>query len=443
MLQQLAHYNDNIRQDATESLKHFFIQFPSSLHHNLNLFITKLLGKSVDLHFVVRKNFISCLEHVFKNVTQGEIQPFFPVVMAHLNCAMTHINEEIQSDSLKFLDLCLDYFPDLFIENCDKVFHSFLDMVSQSQGSSLGKYGGSKKNKSQINRDVLIKPDGKMSSLRAKKDALEKLLKIVSLVFIQRKESMGMDHPSSNCNQIVVNRSRGNFILHKYKCVDDHNKEVSGEIQSGLKIPLETEKVMSIKNLILSFLPVLFHCWNDCNPSSYTLSSVDKKNDSALSIMCSIVFVLKSVVSSQVGTEYLKVFIQDYFEDFEKYILAFFPFSWNSTQSQTLNHGLQNGILNVNIAICEIYCKLFASYPPLAKDSYGNFEKVLDYVKSVSYGLRSSKKIDSLESIQEVIAVLVQVLFKSRCKDLKDIGKMFCHVFVSNAQQISMKFIEI
>ena len=420
----MDHYNDNTRQDATESLKNFFMQYPLSLHQKLNIFIPKLLSRSVDVHFNVRKHFVSCLEYVFKNVRSNEIQPFFPVIMAHLNCAMTHINEDIQADSLKFLGLCLDLFPNHFLENCEKVFHNFLDIVYQSQGLSLGGEDHSQTSAAKIlKRDVSLQPIGKLTSAKIKKDILEKLLRIVSLVFMPIRCQAALNRNESH-TELVINKSEVRFSLFKYKCL-----EHQGEYLSGYNYHKEEETRLSdgiklIKRKILSFVPVLFQCWNDCRSSSGTSSTTEK--ESALQIMTSIVSMLRNIASSQSGKKEMESFVKAYLYDFTKYFLESFPTSLNLGTKMSGKHtqkGSKINVINLNIFICEIYCKMISSNQSFDKDNFNELERILDYIRSLSHDLKMNNIAESLDYIQETVCILMELLFNLKCS--KDKGKDF------------------
>ena len=420
----MDHYNDNTRQDATESLRSFFVQYPSSLHQNLNIFIPKLLSRSVDMHFNVRKHFVSCLEYVFRNVGSNEIQPFFPVIMAHLNCAMTHINEDIQSDSLKFLGLCLDVFPNLFLENCEKVFHNFLDIVYQSQGLSLGGKDHSQTSTAKIIKgDVSIQPIGKLTSAKIKKDILEKLLKIVSLVFMPIRCQTTLHRTVSHV-ELIIGKSPVRFSLFKYKCIEHQGEYLSSDNYHKEEDTRLSDGVKSIKGKIMSFVPVLFQCWNDCRSSSYTSSATEK--ESTLQIMMSVVSMLRNIVSSQAGKKEMKSFVKAYFYDFAKYFLESFPISLNlgsKMSTKQTQKGSRINAISLNIFICEIYCKMISSSQSLEKDNFRELERVLGYIRSLSHDLKMNNVPESLDHIQETVCIIMELLFNLNCS--KDKGKNF------------------
>ena len=441
ILSQLNHYNDNTRQDATESLKNFFVQHPSSLHQNLSVFIPKLLSKSVDVHFNVRKNFILCLEHVFKNVTDNEIQPFFPIIMAHLRCAMTHINDEIQADSLKLLDLCLGWFPSHFLENCEKVFQNLLDMVCQSQGSSLKNQTFAKRSvQKTVNRDMSMKPSGKISSLKTRKESLEKLLKIVSLVFQSKKTE---EYSNETVDHVALPSVVSSFTLLKYACLH-HQDDHKDQLDPNEKLTVVSDNLKSIKEVILSFVPVLFQCWNDCISSSYASSLMDK--DSTLALMISIVSILKGIASSSSEGKDLISFTKAYFEDFTTCFLGHFPFSSSTLQHKsTKQQESQTNVTYLNISICEVYCKMISSNHALVEENLDEFEKVLGYIKSISHTLRVSKNAERLDCIQSTVCVLLELSFNLRSsREKKGINLLYsknvwqyCSLFVCRSEKIT------
>lgn len=66
--------------------------------------------------------------------------PFFPLLSAHLSCAMTHIETGIQEDALKVLDVLLEHYPALLASRPTVLLTNFLELIShrRSGGSSSG-----------------------------------------------------------------------------------------------------------------------------------------------------------------------------------------------------------------------------------------------------------------------------------------------------------------
>jgi len=423
ILHQMDHYNDNTRKDATESLKNFFLQYPSSLHQRLSIVMPKLLSKSVDLHYNVRKNFMSCLEHIFQNVGSTEIQPFFPVIMAHLSCAMTHINEEIQTDSLKFLGLCLELFPLHFLENCEKVFHNFLDMVYQSQGLTVGRKNvANSSTVKSFNRDVLVKPIGKLSSPKVKKDILEKLLKIVSLVFTSNNNVSRLPGNMGHF-EFPFEKSGNKFCLTKYGLLGYEKDSLACNKREVIFL----DGAKAVKDTILTFIPALFQCWNDCKASSGTSSVME---DSSMQIMTSIASILRDITSSLAASSDMELFTRTYFYDFTKYFLENFPFSFNIAYKKQAKHPQQElsaSTISLNISICEVYCIMIGCNQALALENSSQLKGVLGYIRSLSHDVKLNKIGDCLDSVQEMVCILLELLF--RWESHSDVDKIFKSVY--------------
>ena len=56
--------------------------------------------------------------------------PFSFLIVAHLSCAMTHIYDDIQHDSLGFVELYLRYFPSLMVASSSQFIHNSVGMIS-------------------------------------------------------------------------------------------------------------------------------------------------------------------------------------------------------------------------------------------------------------------------------------------------------------------------
>ena len=89
---------------------------------------------------VVRQTVQKVLRLVFIEVSSIQIAPFFPILSAHLCCAMTHINDDIQQDSLVILDLCLENCPELVTASSNKIMPNFIEQISRQTQTSNSKY---------------------------------------------------------------------------------------------------------------------------------------------------------------------------------------------------------------------------------------------------------------------------------------------------------------
>lgn len=91
----------------------------------------------------VNSHFLHCIHDIrfhAQSVPAERVGPFFPLLSAHLSCAMTHIDTGIQEDAMKILDVLLEHYPALLAARPEVLLTNFLELISHRQSS-----GGTKK----------------------------------------------------------------------------------------------------------------------------------------------------------------------------------------------------------------------------------------------------------------------------------------------------------
>lgn len=130
---------------------------------------------ALDLDKDVRKECFKALSLVFAYQTPELISPFFNVVTSYLRCAMTHINIQIQEDSLSLLDCLLLYTPSLVAANSHSIFSCFLDMISKLRTESKPE------------RTLTTNLGRKQTSVKWRSKVLDRLLGILKALVDHRK----------------------------------------------------------------------------------------------------------------------------------------------------------------------------------------------------------------------------------------------------------------
>lgn len=82
----------------------------------------------------------SACRFVAQSVPAEKVAPFFPLLSAHLSCAMTHIEPGIQEDAMNVLDVFLEHYPSLLAARSTVLLTNFLELISHRQNT-----GGAKK----------------------------------------------------------------------------------------------------------------------------------------------------------------------------------------------------------------------------------------------------------------------------------------------------------
>ncbi|KAM4581153.1 testis-expressed protein 10 homolog [Odontesthes bonariensis] len=140
ILSQLHHYNANVKHGALVSLRELLSISPSLLEQHLSRLLSEVAAVLTDKDGNVRVAATRVLRFIAQSVPAERVAPFFPLLSAHLSCAMTHIESAIQEDAMNVLDVFLEHYPSLLAARPAVLLTNFLEMISHRQTS-----GGAKK----------------------------------------------------------------------------------------------------------------------------------------------------------------------------------------------------------------------------------------------------------------------------------------------------------
>ena len=181
------HYSHNIRHEGVVGLKELLTVNKQLLKSDLGLIIERTSELFLDKDHNVRKCVHNLLSQIFPFIPALEFSPFFPIMSAYLRCAMTHISDEIQLDSLNFLDLLLNFFPNLVTARNSELLDNFIEQISR-------KMSGNSQNRSGIkivDRTLLVNPESKLSSQKWRVKVLTRLQQFLKAkVNFQRENNL-------------------------------------------------------------------------------------------------------------------------------------------------------------------------------------------------------------------------------------------------------------
>uniref|UniRef100_A0A1B0DHD1 Pre-rRNA-processing protein Ipi1 N-terminal domain-containing protein n=1 Tax=Phlebotomus papatasi TaxID=29031 RepID=A0A1B0DHD1_PHLPP len=171
LLGKLRQNNSSIKQDSLKSLKEAISSSPGE-------FFPKHLGEVVqstgqlclDVDRDVRRESFRCLQTLLGSIDITLMEPFFDMLSSYLRCAMTHLQNSIQEDSLLLLDVLLQHIPNLVAKESDRIFGNFLDMVSKLRSES------------KPGRTLSLNLGKKITAVKWRIRVLERLLKLLQAV---------------------------------------------------------------------------------------------------------------------------------------------------------------------------------------------------------------------------------------------------------------------
>lgn len=188
LLTKLQHHNSANRNDGLRHLKEIITNHPQETSKQLGAMLQGICQLALDIEKDVRRECFKALNLVFASQTPDLIAPFVNVITSYLRCAMTHINIQIQEDSLSLLDCLLLYAPTLVATHSDTIFTCFLDMISKLRTESSPQ------------RTLTVNLGRKQTNVKWRSKVLDRLLGILSAIVENRKHAN--QHINVNVEQL-------------------------------------------------------------------------------------------------------------------------------------------------------------------------------------------------------------------------------------------------
>lgn len=116
---------------------------PTLVEQHASAVLSEVAALFTDKEGSVRAAAVRLLRFIAQCIPAERVAPFFPLLSAHLTCAMTHISEAIQEDALRVLDVLLEHYPGLLSQRHTVLLANFLELISQRRkaGTGLDKSG--------------------------------------------------------------------------------------------------------------------------------------------------------------------------------------------------------------------------------------------------------------------------------------------------------------
>lgn len=289
----------------------------------LNPTIQGLCSMCLDIEKDVRRESFKTMILLFSTISSYHLEPFFEIILSYLSCAMTHIQQNIQDDSLFMLDILLKYQPKLMALHYEKIFDNFLDMISKVTVSQ--------------NRSLIISMNNKMSTIKWRGKILQRMNDLLkTIIIINDHRSNNRNNEKSNCEHFIETKPL-NFPLYKNNLNSDQNS-ISKLFHKSLTEKGGTKMLNNdddkLKGYIDHLIPLLFQSWLEVSP----LISNNQNKDENLNIDSA--FTLKQVVEifdnlwqlTQIqalksnNDDLLIWFKTKYYEEFRSNIFFKFPY---------------------------------------------------------------------------------------------------------------------
>lgn len=171
LLAHLKHYSPGTRKDAIIGLRELLEGHNELVESSLTPLLNALVRLIGDEDAGVRKNLLSFFSWLFPRVDVEHILPHSSMLLLFTTSAQTHIFPEIRIDAVRFLDIFLEYVPQLVISgwreggkgNGSRVLEGYLGILNA--GTRFGETDGPLKATSTAS--VVLTPASKLVVLRS------------------------------------------------------------------------------------------------------------------------------------------------------------------------------------------------------------------------------------------------------------------------------------
>ena len=326
LLVQCLHYNTTVRSDAVSGILELLKTSPTVLENNLNAILERSSSMILDKEYNVRQRAIQVMKHAFSVLSASQISPFFPLISAHITCAMTHLAEPIQQDSLAAVDICLDAYPDLMNASAARLLPCFVKQIAAPGGKSGGQY------------TLVTNPSSKKSSQSWRLQVLGRLRRVLHSLAAEKQ-------PSSADSDVKAETT----VEWKSKpSCQIFTSEFTANTMSVVKISASsqtTEEQDKMTEFITDITPLLSQCWIESRPTNFTPGS-------SLSLEC--LNLIDTVLSIY---QLFRKFVDDgslFEKQITHYFLPYFPYSLQRRKSDNKSKQTHISPDVINLRMCDL-----------------------------------------------------------------------------------------
>ncbi|XP_031432537.1 testis-expressed protein 10 homolog isoform X2 [Clupea harengus] len=191
LLSQLHHYSASVKHGALCGLRELLTSHPALVEQHLSTLLSEVAAAFTDKDGSVRSAALRLLRFVAQCVPSERVGPFFPLLSAHLTCAMTHIQAGIQADAMLVLDVLLEHYPALLAHRHAHLLTNFLELISRQRLGS-GAKGSEKAAAGKAGWVLTVTPDRKVTGQQWRLTVLLRLSRFLQAVVEERPEEEGV-----------------------------------------------------------------------------------------------------------------------------------------------------------------------------------------------------------------------------------------------------------
>ncbi|KAM9851906.1 testis-expressed protein 10 homolog [Aulostomus maculatus] len=392
LLSQLHHYNANVKHSALLGLRELLSLNPSLLEQHLSRLLSEVAAVFTDKDGNVRVAATRVLRFIAQSVPAERVAPFFPLLSAHLSCAMTHIELGIQEDAMKVLDVLLEHYPALLAARPAVLLTNFLELISHRQNS-----GGAKKVQDIKTRTwaLSVNPNRTVTSQQWRLSVLLRLGRFLQAVVEERPVEEGdMSVPNDGSfgssgegrltplyliwEELAYSKVGVKVYEHSGSKPTPHSTfRLRPDSEPGAAAGEGLDSAEAVQSFAATLVPLLLEVWVEASTSDSPWNNSEGGHlltPDAMSVMfqvLSILQLLRKLAPQKEQQDALDAwFRKEYLGDFKQHFMKNFPYGVQDTPKHKKKVNLKRGKqtaaipgltldpLALNITLCQVMVSL-------------------------------------------------------------------------------------
>ncbi|MBN3321935.1 TEX10 protein, partial [Atractosteus spatula] len=394
LLSQLHHYSGGVKQGALAGLRELLAKNPSLLDAHLSSVLSEAAAVFTDKEPGVRAAAVRLLRFLAPRVPAERVAPFFPLLGAHLSCAMTHIAEGIQEDALQALDVLLEHYPALLAARSAVLLKNFLELISQQRLWRRGRGGEERKTAPWA---LSVSPGRRVTSQQWRLSVLTRLGRFLQAVVEERpaeegagsRDVLDVGEREGGCGKITPveltweEHSFGKGGVQVYE-----NAGARASVCSAFRLRPDTEpgagleegltSVETVKGFASTLVPLLLEVWVEASTSEQGSSeNAHLLHPEAMSLMYQVLNILQLLrclaPQRHDQAELDAWFRSTYLSDFRQHFMKNFPYAQvevakhkKKGESKRIKQAAAAGDAGVdplalNLTLCQVMANLTSS----------------------------------------------------------------------------------
>uniref|UniRef100_A0A674DYL1 Testis expressed 10 n=1 Tax=Salmo trutta TaxID=8032 RepID=A0A674DYL1_SALTR len=352
LLSQLHHYSGTVKQGALVGLRELLTLHPSELDQHLFSLLSEAAAVFTDKDPNVRKSATRLLRFIAQSVPAERTSPFFPLLSAHLSCAMTHIETGIQEDALKVLDVLLDHYPALLAARPALLLTNFLELISHRSTGGGARKGQEGKGRSWA---LSVNPNRNVTGQQWRLTVLFRLWRFLQAVVEERRGEEGVACVSGDMFSVLNGQGGANVPLelnweeltyrkggfqvfeHSGSTPTPHSNFKLRYPGTGVSEGLGTGE--AVRGFASTLVPLLLDVWVEASASDRSKTdSAHLLTPDAMSLMYQVLSILQLLHKLAPQREHQETldawFRSEYLGDFKQHFMKNFPYGNLDTPKQ-------------------------------------------------------------------------------------------------------------